>query len=260
MATAQGRPVLDRHGFVGLSTLEMVIGHAAVHAQESRHPLKGRARPRHVPHPRKHTLMPPIACGRTTSRVTVRVRGGAASGFEVLDRFARELFAARRDALVPTDFALLAYESAFDVGRGWSNRRPARSDFPEPVAELHTGAVWMWAHVRGSTRRFTRWARRAGGSPAARGAGLWSLLGLRWAGAGSGRRADPARGRVRRWRRAATSEWTWRGSGRQPVDARIVESRVESVPASAQVAECSGSAGVCDRCRWSVLGGCAALS
>ena len=35
---------------------------------------------------------------------------------KVLDRFAREAFAARRDALVPSDFAPLAYQAACDEG------------------------------------------------------------------------------------------------------------------------------------------------
>jgi hypothetical protein len=44
-------------------------------------------------------------------RVVVRVTRD-----KVLGRFAREAFAARRDALVPSDFAPLAYQAACDEG------------------------------------------------------------------------------------------------------------------------------------------------
>jgi hypothetical protein len=46
-----------------------------------------------------------------TVQVVVRV-----TREKVLDRFAREVFAARQDALVPEDFAPLAYQAACDEG------------------------------------------------------------------------------------------------------------------------------------------------
>jgi hypothetical protein len=40
----------------------------------------------------------------------------------------------------------------------WRTRHP---DFPRPVAELHTGAVWWWPHVRSWLRRTGRnWDER----------------------------------------------------------------------------------------------------
>jgi hypothetical protein len=44
---------------------------------------------------------------------------------KVLDRFAQEVFAARRDALVPSDFAPLAYQAACDEGLDDVNGGPA---------------------------------------------------------------------------------------------------------------------------------------
>jgi hypothetical protein len=50
---------------------------------------------------------------RLTVSVSVVVR---VTREKVLDRFAREVFAARRDALVPEDFAPLAYQAVCDEG------------------------------------------------------------------------------------------------------------------------------------------------
>jgi len=57
-----------------------------------------------------------------TLNVSVAVR---VTREKVLDRFAREAFAARREALSPSDFAPLAYQAACEEGLDDVNRGPA---------------------------------------------------------------------------------------------------------------------------------------
>jgi hypothetical protein len=59
---------------------------------------------------------------RLTVNVSVVVR---VTREKVLDRFAQEVFAARRDALAPSDFAPLAYQAACDEGLDDVNGGPA---------------------------------------------------------------------------------------------------------------------------------------